>query len=302
MSSESHVWVIVLAAGEGRRLSALTTDVRGVSVPKQFCSFGRSRPMLHWALDRAKALVPAERIVTVVAREHRPFWENALDGLPPENIIVQPRNRGTAAGILLPLMSVLRRDPEATVVVMPSDHYVAEEETLCCSLERAVVEAALHPDRLVLLGITPDEAETEYGWILAKAREGAEGAVRGVERFVEKPTRTLAAELRLEGAVWNSFIFAVSGRTLLHFYSEVLPDLLDDFLRDLVVVPRPGALEELYELLPSKDFSKELLQRLAPRLAVVVVPPCGWSDLGTPARLERFLRADRTERPVALSA
>jgi hypothetical protein len=62
------------------------------------------------------------------------------------------------------------------------------------------------------------------------------------------------------------------------------------------------ALEELYEAIPSKDFSKELLQRLASRLALVVVPPCGWSDLGTPPRLERFLRASQSARPAALSA
>ncbi len=302
-----NLWVIVLAAGEGRRLSALTKDSAGVSVPKQYCSFGRSRSMVHWALDRARALVPDERIVTVVAREHRAYWELDLRALPAENVIVQPRNRGTAAGILMPLVEILKRDPEATVVVLPSDHQVDDEEVLTRSIQKAIARVSERPDRLVLLGITPDGAgngggtqslETEYGWILPAARRSP--ACHAVERFVEKPDTSTATELLLQGAVWNSFVFTSSARTLLLLYGQVLPELQEPFLRKLVVGPHPRALDELYEELPSRDFSRELLERVPERLELVVVPPCGWSDLGTPSRLRRFL--DASAMPLARTA
>ncbi len=248
--------------------------------------------MLRWALDRARSLAPLENIVTVVAEEHRSWWKPELEALPGANVIIQPRNKGTAAGILLPLITVLRRDPRAMVVVLPSDHYVEDEETLACAIARAAVAVASWPDRLVLLGMTPAEIDTEYGWILpARGR----GAVRAVERFVEKPSASLAAELMRQGALWNSFIFVASAGALLRRYGETLAEVLEPFLRDLVVMPRPGAMRELYAQVPAKDFSRELLQRVADRLDLVVVPPCGWSDLGTPTRLGRFLQA--TSRP-----
>ncbi len=299
---DENLWVIVLAAGEGRRLSALTTDARGVPVPKQFCSFGRERPMVQWALDRAKGLAPVERIVTIVATEHRRWWETALSGLPDENVIVQPRNRGTAAGILLPLIEILRRDPHARVVLLPSDHYVADEAALGSAAQRAVKAVQLRPERVVLLGITPDDVETEYGWILPRSRRGP---VHPVARFVEKPDARVAADLLGRGAVWNSFVLAGAAKTLLYLYDETLPDLAESFLRELVVLPRPGGLEALYADLPTNDFSRELLERVADRLDVVVAPPCGWSDLGTPARLRTFLETPRglqPSRPAALSA
>jgi mannose-1-phosphate guanylyltransferase len=281
----SQVWVIVLAAGEGRRLSALTRDPSGVSLPKQFCSFGRDRPMVQWAIDRALSVAPPERIVTVVAREHRVWWERALEGLPRENVVVQPRNRGTAAGILLPLIEVLRRDPDATVVVLPSDHDVADEAALESAFGPAIDEAQREPGRLVLLGITPDEVDSEYGWILPGRRRSVRASE--VEVFVEKPSATVAADLLLDGAVWNSFMFATNGRALLRLYARALPELLKSFWCDLGEAP--GALDALYDGLGTHDFSRDLLERVADELALVVVPPCGWSDLGTPARLTRFL-------------
>jgi mannose-1-phosphate guanylyltransferase len=285
----SKVWVIVLAAGEGRRLSALTRDASGASLPKQYCSFGRERPMVWWAIDRALSVAPPERIVTVVAREHRVLWERALEGLPRENVVVQPRNRGTAAGILLPLIEILRRDPDATVVVLPSDHEVADEAALESSFELAIDEAGREPGRLVLLGITPDEVDAEYGWILPGRRRSATASE--VEVFVEKPSAAVAASLLLDGAVWNSFMFAANGRALLRLYARALPELLKSFWSDLG--DAPGALDELYDRLGSHDFSRDLLERVADELALVVVPPCGWSDLGTPARLTRFLGRSR---------
>ncbi|MBI3723654.1 NTP transferase domain-containing protein [bacterium] len=296
---EKNLWAIVLAAGDGRRLSAFTANSQGVSVPKQYCSFGCGRPMLHWALDRAASLAPPERVVTVVARDHRSFWEGGLPGLPDENVIVQPRNRGTAAGILLPLIEIMKRDADAIVVLLPSDHHVEDEEKLREAALRAAEAVEERRERLVLLGISPGSAETEYGWILPRTRRGL---TRPVARFVEKPDPLTAAELLREGAVWNSFVIVSYARTLLELYGQALPRLLEAFLRELVVAPGPGSLERLYAEVPTVDFSRDLLERVCDRLELLVVSPCGWTDLGTPARLKKFLETSASRRQAQSAA
>ena len=102
MSDSPHVWALVLAAGDGSRLRALTTKPCGTAVPKQFCSLHGGRSLVEDAVGRATGLVPSERICAIVAEQHRQWWSEMhfLDRLPTGNVIVQPRNRGTAIGIL----------------------------------------------------------------------------------------------------------------------------------------------------------------------------------------------------------
>ena len=95
----TNTWALVLAAGEGSRLRSLTTMRSGVAVPKQFCSLQGGPSLLQEALQRAEAVAPRARICTIVAEQHRRWWEGPLWSLPAQNVIVQPDNRGTALEI-----------------------------------------------------------------------------------------------------------------------------------------------------------------------------------------------------------
>jgi len=282
-----NTWAIVLAAGEGTRLRELTSQ-GGLARPKQYCSLDGGPTLLGEALARAARIAPRRRTLVVVAEEHRAFWRRELDEFPAENIVVQPRNRGTAAGILLPLLAVLERDPAARVALFPSDHHVAREELLEFSLLLALHSLEDAGGGLTLLGIRPDAPETGYGWIVPGARAGQ---VRCVARFVEKPEAALAEELMAQGAVWNSFLFVTDGVALLELYERRLPALLAAFLATFAAGPagRAHRIERLYEVLHAQDFSKEVLQGNEERLRLEVVPACGWTDLGTPARVEACL-------------
>ena len=155
-----------------------------------------------------------ERVVVVVAAQHWEWWEPELVSLPRANLIVQPQNRGTASGILLPLLSILERDRAARIAVFPSDHFIQDEPVLERAMNAALDD--LSDTELVLLGITPDHAETEYGWIVPAAK----GSAR-VATFVEKPGRAEAEACLRSGGVWNSFLFAVRAMTLLRLYQPV---------------------------------------------------------------------------------
>lgn len=288
-----HAWVLVLAGGEGRRLQELTRDPRGRQVPKQYCDFGTGRSLLARTLDRALVLAPHDRVVAVVSEAHREWWEAELDILPAENVVVQPQNRGTATGILLPLLHIAARDPGASVVVLPSDHHVADEEVLADSVRRAVRIVGRYPQSVLLLGITPEHPDTEYGWVLPDGSDGADGAEGSashpVAAFVEKPVELEAARLMARGAVWNSFMLAARTATLIEMCDARLPGLLPS-LRGVRLDRGAAGLAELYRGLPSRDFSRHVLAPSARRLRVLVVPPCGWTDLGTPERLARVMQ------------
>ncbi len=302
-----HDWALVLAAGEGSRLHQLTTMASGLAVPKQYCSLSGGASLLHDTLRRAEAVAPAERTFAVVSGEHRRWWRSLPATLPDSNIVVQPANRGTAIGILLPLLSILQRDADATVIVLPSDHFVSDEGVLADAMQQAVRQARAMP-ALVLLGFTPEDADPELGYIVV--RETPATGVYDVREFVEKPDPASAAFLMQRGALWNSFIFAVRGRFLLRTFESLMPEIVAD-MADAVRQDGPDShrvarLARLYAQLPSIDFSRDVMHHHPHLLRVLRVPACGWSDLGTPRRVAEALRRSgrqhvRTEAPAHLA-
>jgi mannose-1-phosphate guanylyltransferase len=297
-------WAVVLAGGDGDRVSAMTRDGEGRPVPKQYWCCGGQTPMVRWALARARRVAATTRVLVAVKEQHRAFWECALADVPRENILVQPENRGTAAGIMRTLVEIQSRgittDP---VVLLPSDHYVANEAVLHDALTGAVraVEQGVAP--VVLLGICPGEQQRGYGWILP----ASPAPCASVRCFLEKPPDMRVREMVRDGALINSLILAARAHVLLALLARVFPDSLRAFQRFAHEPEGAPEVRRLYEALPSMDLSRDVLQRSTAFLSVIRVPPCGWSDLGTPERLRQFLdRAPAASRltpgPVGAAA
>ncbi len=280
-------WAIVLAAGEGRRLSGLTGNGDGSTVPKQFCSVAGGPTLLQETVLRAARMVSLQRVVTLVAAQHRSWWSDDLAAHATDNVVVQPANRGTAAGILLPLLRVVERDAGAEVVILPSDHFV-ESEVVLATAVRSAFSALRSESTVTLLGFTPTEADPQLGWIVPGRQRLTR--VSSVDRFVEKPAPDLAERLMAAGALWNGFILVARATALLQLYRQTLPTLLETLARATSWDKHhagAGAVDDAYQGLPTQDFSRDVLQSQARALRVLRVPPCGWSDLGTPERLAR---------------
>jgi len=301
VNDNENAWALVLAAGEGSRLRALTTTASGVHVPKQFCSLLNGPSLVHEALNRAQSIAPNERVCTIVAAQHRRWWES----LPASNVIVQPENRGTANGILLAFLHIAERDPSAQIVLLPSDHHVQHEPTLTESLRWALTHLRVRPHEVLLLGIEPEEPDSELGYIVPgdRSRDGTFEVVQ----FIEKPTRARAHELIDNGALWNAFIVAASVQTLLHLlegrFPEIVREMREAVRKDLRCPLNAIATAELYERLPGLDFSRDVLGNgRDSNLRVLPVPQCGWSDLGTSKRVVQTLRQLRSRpRPIEAS-
>jgi len=283
-------WSVVLAGGEGERIKPLVMRWLGRHKPKQYCTFTGNRSMLEHTLDRADRLSGPERKVTVIARSHRQEAKPQFEQHPSGIVVEQPLNRDTAAGIFLPLSFVKVRDPEATVVVYPSDHFVYPEQRFIGAVRSAVSAAEKLSDKLVLLGVTPSRIELDYGWIRPGMQVGYAGdsCVRKVEGFCEKPGFDQAKAAFEAGALWNTLIFAAKIDTLWQMGWRYIPEIMSLFeiLCECIDTPdQQRVLEQIYSRMPRRNFSSDLLSRASAQIAVIAMEDILWSDWGRPERI-----------------
>jgi len=295
----ADVWGIILAGGEGIRLLPLTRCIAGDSCPKQFCVVSGSCTLLGQTLARVAPLIPPERTVVVGIQAHREYFRRDLSG-PVPHLLCQPCNKGTAAGILWPVQWVSWRDPEAIVVVFPSDHFIHQERAFLAYVARAVHVVHRWPELIVVLGMDPESPEEGYGWIEpGEPVHEAPGCFR-VRHFQEKPPAERAHEFFRSGFLWNSLILVARVRTLRALGRKHVPDI-DARLSRLKAFAgsedEAWAVRQAYSLMRTANFSRDVLERGAEAFAVLPVHGILWSDWGTPERVVRTLRRINTSPP-----
>jgi mannose-1-phosphate guanylyltransferase len=289
-SKKESRWAIILAGGEGVRLRELTRRIVGDDRPKQFCQLLGRETLLEQTVGRVGRLIPREQTLVVLLREHQQYYAPLLSGLPPECLVVQPGNRGTAPAILYGILRLRALDLAGPVTILPSDHYVSDDGRFMAHIDRAFEIVRVRPDLIVLLGVVPESPEPEYGWI----EPGSElagpwpGPLRRVSRFWEKPHPGLASLLMERGCLWNSFVLIAYPFTLAALIRHTHPTLADEFLGIQQRLSTPWETESvrrLYSRLGSTDFSKHILASRPANLAVLTLDGVGWSDLGRPGRV-----------------
>jgi mannose-1-phosphate guanylyltransferase len=291
-----HRWAVVLAGGDGTRLRELTRLLAGRPIPKQYCRITGDRSLLEATLARVHPLVPPERTLVIINRDHLDLAGPQLVDIPAENRIVQPRNCDTGPGVLLCLLRLAARCPDAPVYVFPSDHFVADENAFRRHAGRTADLLGALPDRIALLGIQPDHVEAGYGYIEpGPSLAGAEGGdAFHVIAFREKPSVGEASELQRRGALWNSFVLAFRVRPVLQLLARLRPD---DVARMRELGEHPEQADTVYRSLPSWNFSHGLLACVPERLVVLRAADTGWSDWGTRQAIERTFAALRRHPP-----
>ena len=290
-----HLWSIILAGGEGERTRPFIERWLGRHLPKQYCTFVGTRSMLQHTWDRAHRLTNPSRMITVLAKSHQPLVWKDLEESRRGQVVFQPENRDTAAGIFLPLTYVRARDPYATVMLFPSDHFVFPEDQFMSQIQTAVLAAERWEKHLILLGVSPTSLELEYGWIEPGEclgwTQGAE--LRSVHAFVEKPSIQKGVEVIAKGGLWSTFILTGQVETLWTMGWRCFPDLMERFERLLEVIgtPREGqVLTSIYQDMPRYNFSSTLLQREIQQIGVMELQGVAWSDWGRPERIIETLR------------
>jgi mannose-1-phosphate guanylyltransferase len=287
---------IILAGGEGKRLRSFVYRVRGTVMPKQYVNFIGTRSMLEHTFHRAEKLIHPNRIFTVITQDHLKYAEvrRQLSGSSKDTIVVQPENKETAPGILLPLIQLYKRYPESTVAVFPSDHFIVEENLFMMQVYLAFRLVEREPARLVLLGIEPSNPEQDYGYILPGERLIASRPLNAyaVSEFIEKPDLNLVSGLIRKGGLWNTMVMVFKPRMLLDRFRQTTAALYHAFERVNQALGEPffsNIVADVYHKIQPMNFSKTILEPLAKRdpscLAVLPVRGVHWSDWGSEQRI-----------------
>ena len=289
-------FAVVLAGGDGTRLRSFVHKLRGDSLPKQYVKFFNDGSLLEVTLKRIGRLVPPEKQLLVVTENHfdHPEVGQQLNGHPAISVTVQPENRGTGLGLLLPLVQLQRRHPNATVAVFPSDHFIKQEGLFLNHVEAAYNFVEREKSKIVLLGIVPNAPETDYGYILPSDRwhNAFPFGAREVARFIEKPNLSLARKLLLRSGFWNTMVMVFKVGTLIEHVHTIHPQAYDILSR---IEERQSTgefaqrINQVFnEIAPfnlSKDFLETLAMYRGRPLVVLPVRGVDWSDWGSATRI-----------------
>lgn len=291
----SNLWSIILAGGEGERVRSLVQRWLGSHKPKQYCTFVGNRSMFQHTLDRATRLTSPNRTISVVSKHHRQEALSQLNGRQSGTVLFQPSNRDTAAGVFFPLAYIRSHNPQATVVIYPSDHFVYPEDRFLETVSMGIQSAQQLRDKVALLGVAPDRLELEYGWIQPDRTLTTlnDRPIRSVRSFLEKPTASQADHALAKGALWNTLVLISQVDTLWNLGRQCFPELISLFDQLIPVIgtsKESRMIKHIYKNMPTKNFSSHLLQQAPEHVSVLELSGVLWSDWGKPERITETLR------------
>jgi mannose-1-phosphate guanylyltransferase len=291
---------VVLAGGDGRSPRSLARLLTGDDRPKQFCRVFGTQSLLQDTLARLSVSVAAPATLCVVTRDHECYYHADLAGLTDRQIVEQPESRGTVAAVAYALRRIESAGAQSGVVgLFPSDHHFAHPQAVQHAVGEAFSVALRHPHHLFLVGVEATSPEVDYGWLEPGAplltsvagitqREHA----HRVQRFWEQPSVDVARALLGRRCLWNTFIVIGHAHAFDGVFEQAQPELWAHFapLGRVDLGAAEGALAaEIYRDVPTLDFSRDVLQHVVDRLAVVPLADAGWTDLGRPARAMHVL-------------
>jgi mannose-1-phosphate guanylyltransferase len=252
------------------------------SYPKQFLDIlNTGKSLIQWTYDRYADFIPAENIFVVTTEQYVDITKEHLPNLKPENILAEPSRKNTAPCIAYISFKLMQLDPEASLIVAPSDHLILDNENF-----RRITLQALdfvgHIKALVTLGIKPTHPNTGYGYIQHATVPVADGIYK-VKTFTEKPNLELARTFLASGDfLWNAGIFVWQVKTLMKAFEMYQPEmfeLFDNEKEHFNTGEEKNAIHRIYPLCTNVSIVFAIMEKAD---NVYVIPSSfGWSDLGT---------------------
>jgi mannose-1-phosphate guanylyltransferase len=295
---DQNVYCVIMAGGIGSRFWPLSRN----SKPKQFIDIlGTGKTLLQQTYLRMKRVCPGQNILIVTSRAYRDQVLEQLPEVDASQVLLEPMRRNTAPCIAFANYKILQKNPNATVVVAPSDHLILNEDRFIETLQTAISFAS-HNDALLTLGIQPNRPETGYGYIQAgkQVDRGIPNLFR-VKTFTEKPNLELAKVFYASGEFfWNSGLFIWSLPSILKAFSSHLPEV-DTLFKDVCdkfgTEEEDRVVERVYSECRNISIDYGIMEKVDN--GYVICSEFGWSDLGTWGSLYTHLAKDKQGNAVA---
>lgn len=284
---EKSLYAVIMAGGKGTRFWPISRE----SFPKQFLRLTGDRTLIQDTMHRLRDAVRPSNflIITTEAQKDIVHWQikDVSDGAV---CVIEPEGKNTAPAIALAAFKLFKKEKDALMFVLPSDHYIEDERHFLDTLRRAVPVAK--KGRIVTFGIRPSRPETGYGYI--KAGKAAGKGVYEVSRFVEKPDARKAADFVREGSYfWNSGMFLFRARDIIGEIKKYMPETYAAFKGITSALNTGGeraALEQVYGRLPDISIDYGVMEKS--KKASVVSVDFVWSDIGSWSALDEMLKRD----------
>ncbi len=282
---------VIMAGGSGTRFWPESRGPR----PKQLLQLVGQRTMIQATVDRLQGFIPAERTLIVTSARLVSAISEQLPQLPARSILGEPCKRDTAPCIGLAALEVSRDDPDAIMLVMPSDHVISPDAVFHQALRQAGELVAAEPGRIVTFGIKPTYAAESFGYIeRGAAVPGVEFPTFRVKQFREKPKAELAKQYLAAGTFsWNSGIFAWRAKTILDALGEHQPEM---FARLQAIASASGNanFQTVFEreFAAIKPISIDYAVMEHAKDVLVIEAPYNWDDVGSWRSISRLQPSD----------
>ena len=273
------MFAVVMAGGAGTRLWPLSRR----RTPKQLLALTGDTSLLQQTVARLGGLLKPHDIYVITSQAHVRATQEQLPQLPADNVLGEPLARSTAVAAGLALV-LARRESDEVALVLPADHFVADEAAFLEALREAM--RAAERGYLVTLGVVPTHAATGFGYIKVGERLHAAVPTALVERFVEKPdVKSAAAFLEEGGYLWNAGVFVWRVYAFRQALERFQPELAAALDRISELRRTPGWMSDVRDILepiPAVQIDAGVAEAAAREGRVAVVPlDAGWSDIGS---------------------
>ncbi len=273
--SGNNLFGVIMAGGVGSRFWPASTE----KTPKQFLDLtGTGKSLLRQTFERLNQFIPSENILVVTNQRYRDIILQDLPELTGNSVLTEPVMRNTAPAVLYASNRIHAINPEATLLITPSDHYIDDEKTF----EKNVLKAARFArqnNALMTLGIQPLSPHTGYGYIEFDKTDSSE--IKKVIRFTEKPDRETAQKFLEQGNfLWNAGIFVWTTSAIRQAFKQHLPEMFEKMESDVYGTPEEAKfIREIFPGLQNISVDYGILEKADN----VYVLPAGfqWNDLGS---------------------
>lgn len=282
---------LIMAGGKGTRFWPLSTEKK----PKQFLNLIGDKTMIQMTVDRIRPIIPIERIFVCTGDSYVDLVKSQLPDIPEKNIIVEPEGRNTAPCIALSAMIIKKYYNDATMVVLPSDHLIKDEDSFRNILLDGEKYLKENDKAILTLGMTPNRPETGYGYIkFSKDKTYINNnEVIKVDKFVEKPNLEKALEYLADGSyLWNGGMFIWTVNNILDQIKEFIPKTYNALknIEQINVNELQGYINENYGKTDSISVDYAILEKSN---EIYVIPSdFGWDDVGSWEALDRYREKD----------